>query len=52
MDPNSLYRKLYNRNMEFFLWVLEKDPAPYFFKLHIQAQKKNEMRAPMVKRSV
>lgn len=22
-DPNSLYRKLYNRDMQFFLWVIE-----------------------------
>jgi len=34
-DPNSIYRKLYNRNMEFFLWILEREEAPYVFKLHV-----------------
>lgn len=51
-DPNSIYRKLYNRNMEFFLWVLEKEPAPFIFKLHVQAQNKSEMKVNQVKRSV
>ena len=34
-DPNSIYRKLYNRNMEFFLWILDREPAPFVFKLHV-----------------
>jgi len=34
-DPNSIYRKLYNRSLEFFLWVIDKEPAPYVFKLHV-----------------
>lgn len=51
-DPNSIYRKLYNRNMEFFLWVLEREPSPFVFKLHVQALNKNEIKVPMVKRSV
>ena len=52
-DPNSIYRKLYNRDMDFFLWVLEKqNKAPYVFKLHLQANSKNEMKVPTVKRSI
>ena len=51
-DPNSIYRKLYNRNMDFFLWILDREPAPYTFKLHVQAQTKNEMKVAIVKRSV
>lgn len=51
-DPNSIYRKLYNRNMEFFLWVIEREPSPFIFKLHIQALNKNEMKVNTVKRSV
>jgi hypothetical protein len=38
--------------MEFFLWVLEREPSPYVFKLHVQALNKNEIKVPMVKRSV
>lgn len=51
-DPNSIYRKLYNRNLEFFLWVIATEPAPFFFKLHVQALTKTEMKPSMVKRSV
>ena len=51
-DPNSIYRKLYNRSMEFFLWVIDREPAPYIFKLHVQALSKNEMKTSTVKRSV
>ena len=51
-DPNSLYRKLYNRNMDFFLWIIESEPAPYIFKLHVQAMNKNETKAAGIKRSV
>ena len=24
-DPNSIYRKLYNRNLDFFVWVIEQE---------------------------
>ena len=34
-DKDSLYRKLYNRSLPFFVWVIEQEPAPYIFKLHI-----------------
>ena len=52
-DPNSIYRKLYNRDLDFFLWCIEKQSkAPYLFKLHIQSYNKNEMKVPTVKRSV
>lgn len=45
-DHNSIYRKLYNRDIEFFLWVIERQQkAPYVFKLHVQANSKNEMKA-------
>ena len=52
-DPNSIYRKLYNRDLQFFLWVIEKQAnAPYLFKLHLQANNKNEMKPNTVKRSI
>ena len=51
-DPNSIYRKLYNRSLDFFLWVIDSEPAPYVFKLHIQANHKSEMKVNTVKRSV
>ena len=51
-DPNSIYRKLYNRNVDFFLWCIEQESAPYTFKLHVQGLNKNDMKVPMVKRSV
>lgn len=51
-DPNSIYRKLYNRSMDFFLWILEREPAPYVFKLHVQALHKKDMTLAMVKRSI
>jgi hypothetical protein len=34
-DPDSLYRKLYNTSLPFFLWVIASEPAPYIFKLHV-----------------
>ena len=44
-DQNSIYRKLYNRDINFFLWILERqEKAPYVFKLHVQANSKNEMK--------
>jgi hypothetical protein len=51
-DPNSIYRKLYNRNMDFFLWILEREQAPFVLKLHVQAKNKKDMNVPMVKRSI
>lgn len=51
-DPNSIYRKLYNRNMDFFLWILEREPAPFVIKLHLQARNKNDMKVAMVKNSI
>lgn len=51
-DPNSIYRKLYNRNMDFFLWILEREQAPFVFKLHVQAKNKKDMNVAMVKRSI
>ena len=51
-DPNSLYRKLYNTNLPFFLWVIEKEEAPYIFKLHVQALTQKEMNMSTVRRSV
>ena len=37
--------------MEFFLWILEREPAPFVFKLHVQALSKKDMSVAMVKRS-
>ena len=34
-DKNSLYRKSYNTNLDFFIWVIENEDAPYIFKLHV-----------------
>ncbi len=34
-DKDSLYRKLYNRSLSFFLWVIEQEAPPYVFKLHV-----------------
>ena len=34
-DKDSLYRKLYNRSLPFFKWVIDEEPEPYVFKLHI-----------------
>ena len=51
-DPNSIYRKLYNRSLEFFLWVIDKEPAPYVFKLHVQAETQKEIKVNTVRRSV
>jgi hypothetical protein len=51
-DPNSLYRKLYNRSLDFFLWVIDVEQLPYTFKLHVQALSKNEIKPQMVKRSI
>lgn len=51
-DPNSLYRKLYNRSLEFFLWVIDHEEPPYTFKLHVQALSAKEIKIPMVKRSI
>lgn len=51
-DPNSLYRKLYNRSLDFFLWVIDQEAPPYKFKLHIQAQTANELKVHQVKRSI
>lgn len=36
-DPNSLYRKVYNKKLHFFMWVMEVEPPPYIFKLHVTA---------------
>ena len=37
--------------MEFFLWILEREAAPFVFKLHVQALNKKDMSVAMVKRS-
>lgn len=34
-DPDSIYRKLYNKSLQFFLWTIDVEPAPSIFKLHI-----------------
>lgn len=51
-DPNSLYRKLYNRSLDFFLWAIDQESPPYKFKLHIQAQNAKELKVPQLKRSI
>jgi hypothetical protein len=55
-DPNSLYRKLYNRSLDFFKWVIDKEAdqkkLPLIFKLHVQAMSTKEIKVPMLKRSI
>lgn len=51
-DPNSLYRKLYNRSLDFFLWAIDQESAPYKFKLHVQALNSKELKVPIIKRSL
>lgn len=51
-DPNSIYRKKYNRSLDFFLWVIDNERPPYRFKLHIQALKANEASYSTIKRSI
>lgn len=34
-DPNSLYRQVFNRDLNFFLYVIDKTEPPYVIKLHV-----------------
>lgn len=34
-DPNSLYRKLYNRDLAFFQWVIDREQGPILIKIHV-----------------
>ena len=34
-DPHSLYRQVFNRDLDFFLFVIDNTPAPFHIKLHI-----------------
>lgn len=43
---------MYNRSLEFFLWVIDTEKPPYTFKLHIQAMSAKEIKIPMIKRSI
>ncbi|CDW84392.1 UNKNOWN [Stylonychia lemnae] len=47
-NPNSTYRKLFNRNLKFFLWVIEKEEPPYIFKMHIQSMNQNDIDKQMI----
>jgi hypothetical protein len=47
-----LYRKLYNRSLDFFLWVIDYESPPYKFKLHVQANTNSELKIPAIKRSI
>ena len=51
-DKDSLYRKLYNRSLPFFVWVIEQEPAPFIFKLHIQAMTLKELTITSVRQSI
>lgn len=51
-DKDSLYRKLYNRSLLFFLWVIEQEKPPYVFKLHVQALTLKELSIPQVRTSI
>ena len=50
--PSSLYRKLFNRSLEFFLWVLEHSKPPYVVKLHVLALSLKEIKMPSMRRSI
>ena len=51
-DLNSLYRKLYNRDLTFFCWVIDQERATIYIKLHIQAQSQREFKPKDIRRSV
>ena len=42
-NPNSIYRKYYNRNLKFFIWIIQREDPPYIFKIHIQAKNNKEI---------
>jgi hypothetical protein len=51
-DPESLYRKLYNKSLTFFLWVIEVEESPPIFKLHVTANTLKEINIAMIRTSV
>ena len=51
-DPDSLYRKLYNKSLSFFIWIIETEPGPFVVKLHIQALSIKEMNMNQVRASL
>lgn len=51
-DPNSLYRKLFNRDVNFFLWVIEREKGPILIKIHVQANSQRELKQTHIRRSV
>ena len=42
-DPNSLYRQVFNRDLNFFLYVIDHTSPPYNLKLHISTKSNSEM---------
>lgn len=51
-NPNSIYRRYYNKNLKFFLWVIQKEDPPYIFKMHIQAKDTYDLTEPIVVNSI
>ena len=42
-DPNSVYRQVFNRDLSFFLFVIDNTEPPYFIKLHVTTLLPNEV---------
>eukprot|EP00347_Sterkiella_histriomuscorum_P013453 403364654 len=51
-NPNSLYRKMYNKNLKFFLWVIENEQPPYIFKMHVQAHSSNDINTQLIQQAI
>lgn len=42
-DPHSLYRQVFNRDLNFFLYVLDHTDPPFLLKLHVSFLNEQEM---------
>jgi len=42
-DPNSLYRTVFSRDLDFFLYVFDHTDSPFQIKLHIDLKSPNEV---------
>ena len=48
-DPNSVYRQVFNRDLSFFLFVIDNTEPPYYIKLHITTLVPNELTDQQIK---
>lgn len=51
-DPNSIYRQVFNRDLKFFLYVIDNSELPIHMKLHVQTQSPGELSDSAVKLSL